>query len=41
MAAKLKAVPEGDGNMLDNTMIVYSVTLPINITAIALSGPMW
>ena len=23
MAGKLKAVPEGDGNMLDNTMIVY------------------
>jgi len=23
MAAKLKAVPEGDGNMLDNTMIVF------------------
>ena len=23
MARKLKAVPEGNGNMLDNTMIVY------------------
>ena len=23
MAAKLRAVPEGDGNMLDNTMIIY------------------
>ncbi|MGZ0174042.1 MAG: DUF1552 domain-containing protein [Planctomycetales bacterium] len=40
MAARLKAVPEGDGTMLDNTIIVYSSDNAARHHSIGLDWPM-